>query len=240
MEYSKNSSMESSKNSIRNGLSAESHARKNLNEIVKKIEENPDVPDPRAVVYKCKECNKTFEKFQALGGHKASHKRTRSRDGSSTSPMFLHECKVCGEKFDIGQALGGHMRKHQGMKHEAGEMKNTGGDNVGHVLQQPKVEALQEEIKVEALTCRTKKKQKVEALQELKVESLQKQKAKSDQSEGVMSKDDNFKEETSTSDSGRQEFQFCDLRVPADEDEGASHTVNQIHTYYEFLKPADA
>ncbi|GKB83097.1 hypothetical protein Tco_0949992 [Tanacetum coccineum] len=97
---------------------------------------------------------------------------------------------------------------------------NAGGDDVGHALQQPKVETLQE--------------LKVEALQELKVDVLQEQKAKSDRSEGVMSKDDNFKEETSTSDSGRQEFQFCDLRVPADEDAGASHT------YYEFLKPADA
>ncbi|GJX39041.1 zinc finger protein ZAT12-like protein [Tanacetum coccineum] len=218
--------MEYAKNSIRNGLSAESHARQNLNDIVKKIEENPDVPDPRARVYKCRECNKTFEKFQALGGHKASHKRPRSRDGSSTSQMFLHGCKVCGEKFEIGQALGGHMRKHKRMKHEADELKNAVGDDVGHVLQQPKVEALQE--------------LKVEALQELKVDVLQEQKAKSDRSEGVISKDDNFKQETSTSDSGRQEFQFCDLRVPVDEDEGASHIANQIHTYYEFLKPADA
>ncbi|GKF75789.1 zinc finger protein ZAT11-like protein, partial [Tanacetum coccineum] len=110
--------MEYAKNSIHNGLSAESDARKDLNDIVKKIEENPDIPDPRAHVYKCKECNKTFEKFQALGEHKASHKKTRSQ-------MFLHECKVCGEKFEIGQALGGHMRKHQGMKHEAGELKDT-------------------------------------------------------------------------------------------------------------------
>ncbi|GJT32688.1 zinc finger protein ZAT12-like protein [Tanacetum coccineum] len=204
--------MEYAKNSIRNGLSAESHARQNLNDIVKKIEENPDVPDPRARVYKCKECNKSFEKCEALGGHKARHKRPRSRDGSSTSQMFLHECKVCGEKFEIGQALCGHMRKHKRMKYEAGE--------------ELKVEALQE--------------LKVEALQELKVDVLQEQKAKSDRSEGVISKDDNFKQETSTSDSGRQEFQFCDLRVPVDEDEGASHIANQIHTYYEFLKPADA
>ncbi|GJX69047.1 zinc finger protein ZAT11-like protein [Tanacetum coccineum] len=105
---------------------------------------NPDVPDPLACVYKCKECNKTFEKHQALGGHKASHKRPRSRDGSSTSQMFLHECKVCGEKFETGQALGGHMRKHKRMKHEGGEVKTADSNNVGHVLQQPKVEALQE------------------------------------------------------------------------------------------------
>ncbi|GJT91945.1 zinc finger protein ZAT11-like protein [Tanacetum coccineum] len=36
------------------------------------------------------------------------------------------------------------------------------------------------------------------------------------------------------------ELKFYDLHVPADEDEGASHTANQIHSYYEFLKLADA
>ncbi|GJS72982.1 hypothetical protein Tco_0705823 [Tanacetum coccineum] len=137
---------------------------------------------------------------------------------------FYMNARFVLKKFEIGQALGGHMRKHKRMKHEAGEVKTADSNNVAHVLQQLKVEALQE-LEVEAL-----QELKVEALQELKVDVLQEQKAKSDRSEGVMSKDDNFKEETSTSDSGRQEFQFCNLRVPVDEDEGASHIANQIHT----------
>nr|GEZ48937.1 ribonuclease H-like domain-containing protein [Tanacetum cinerariifolium] len=120
--------MEDTQSSIRNGLSAEGYARINLDDIVMKIEENPDVPDLLARVYKCKECNKTFEKPQALGGHKASHKRPRSRDGSLTSQMFLHECKVCGEKFETGLSLGGHMRKHKRMKQEGGEEQKAKSD----------------------------------------------------------------------------------------------------------------
>ncbi|KAH7537239.1 hypothetical protein FEM48_Zijuj03G0071900 [Ziziphus jujuba var. spinosa] len=81
-----------------------------------------------ARVFECKTCNRTFPSFQALGGHRASHKKPRlTGDGSSdnsqsqgSSPMKpkTHECSVCGLEFAIGQALGGHMRRHRAAMNE--------------------------------------------------------------------------------------------------------------------------
>ncbi|KAB1217924.1 Zinc finger protein ZAT11 [Morella rubra] len=73
-------------------------------------------------VFECKTCNRQFPSFQALGGHRASHKKPRlmggdgSLDGQSHgSPAKpkTHECSICGLEFSIGQALGGHMRRHR-------------------------------------------------------------------------------------------------------------------------------
>ncbi|XP_022995602.1 zinc finger protein ZAT12-like [Cucurbita maxima] len=75
-------------------------------------------------VFECKTCNRQFPSFQALGGHRASHKKPRivgpdggnsdgsSSQGSPTKPK-THECSICGLEFAIGQALGGHMRRHR-------------------------------------------------------------------------------------------------------------------------------
>ncbi|KAF8021972.1 hypothetical protein BT93_G2186 [Corymbia citriodora subsp. variegata] len=74
-------------------------------------------------VFECKTCNRQFSSFQALGGHRASHKKPRlapgdesaQSQGSSSSPPKpkTHECSICGLEFAIGQALGGHMRRHR-------------------------------------------------------------------------------------------------------------------------------
>ncbi|KAI3667644.1 hypothetical protein L6452_42713 [Arctium lappa] len=71
-------------------------------------------------VFHCKTCNKQFKSFQALGGHRASHKRPKSSaeqseaDQSAVPPKpKSHECSICGLEFAIGQALGGHMRRHR-------------------------------------------------------------------------------------------------------------------------------
>ncbi|XP_054794402.1 LOW QUALITY PROTEIN: zinc finger protein ZAT11-like [Prosopis cineraria] len=66
--------------------------------------------------FKCKTCNRVFPSFQALGGHRASHKKPKLMLSSSHLPLKLnkmHPCPVCGLEFGIGQALGGHMRKHR-------------------------------------------------------------------------------------------------------------------------------
>lgn len=77
-------------------------------------------------VFECKTCNRQFPSFQALGGHRASHKKPRlnnmaenngdnNMDGQLLSPQKpkTHECSICGLEFAIGQALGGHMRRHR-------------------------------------------------------------------------------------------------------------------------------
>ncbi|XP_062180583.1 zinc finger protein ZAT12-like [Phragmites australis] len=67
-------------------------------------------------VFVCKTCNRSFPSFQALGGHRASHKKPRlDGDGGDLSlgKPKLHGCSICGLEFAIGQALGGHMRRHR-------------------------------------------------------------------------------------------------------------------------------
>jgi len=75
--------------------------------------------------FKCKTCNRRFSSFQALGGHRASHKKPRlmitdlsCHHHTLPSPVTkqqprMHPCPICGLEFAIGQALGGHMRKHR-------------------------------------------------------------------------------------------------------------------------------
>ncbi|KAJ6842028.1 putative zinc finger protein 1 [Iris pallida] len=74
--------------------------------------------------YKCKVCGKAFASYQALGGHKASHRKppaaAASSDASPPAPAAAaagaggkaHRCSVCSKVFPTGQALGGHKRCH--------------------------------------------------------------------------------------------------------------------------------
>ncbi|KAL7115885.1 hypothetical protein ACP275_04G208800 [Erythranthe tilingii] len=91
-------------------------------------------------VYECKTCSRTFPSFQALGGHRASHKKPKLAAAAadvdrkkppppaaapidqtaeyapappSTQFPKTHECSICGSEFASGQALGGHMRRHR-------------------------------------------------------------------------------------------------------------------------------
>ncbi|KAK4375140.1 hypothetical protein RND71_005817 [Anisodus tanguticus] len=86
--------------------------------------------------FECKTCKKQFESFQALGGHRASHKKPKLVTTADPIKFKIkkHECSYCGEEFSLGQALGGHMRKHR--------------DKFGHQLQKPKLEDTCEFVEV--------------------------------------------------------------------------------------------
>lgn len=90
--------------------------------------------------YKCAVCGKGFPSYQALGGHKASHRKsaaaaaaaaaaassagadepstsaTNSGGGAAAASLSgggrSHECSICHKSFPTGQALGGHKRCH--------------------------------------------------------------------------------------------------------------------------------
>ncbi|XP_021289687.1 zinc finger protein ZAT11-like [Herrania umbratica] len=79
-------------------------------------------------VFECKTCHRRFSSFQALGGHRASHKRPKLMgEKASEQTQFLslstkpktHECSICGQEFSMGQALGGHMRRHRAAMNES-------------------------------------------------------------------------------------------------------------------------
>lgn len=88
----------------------------------------PPAPETSKLVYKCSVCDKAFASYQALGGHKASHRKGQAASGgdehsatttsavttttSASSGGKTHECSICHKCFPTGQALGGHKRCH--------------------------------------------------------------------------------------------------------------------------------
>ncbi|VFR03275.1 unnamed protein product [Cuscuta campestris] len=95
--------------------SVESMAMANCMSILSRLDDNRIPVLAGDKEFECKTCRKRFHSFQALGGHRASHKKPRiygdgAEDGRSKK---LHLCSVCGMEFDKGQSLGGHMSKHR-------------------------------------------------------------------------------------------------------------------------------
>lgn len=110
----------------------------------------PPPPPPTAKLnYNCSVCNKSFPSYQALGGHKASHRKlsggggddhhsTTSSAATTTSANTttavsngggkVHECSICHKSFPTGQALGGHKRCHY---EGGGSSATTASEGVG-------------------------------------------------------------------------------------------------------------
>ncbi|KAK4405169.1 Zinc finger protein AZF2 [Sesamum angolense] len=73
-----------------------------------------------------KRFKRVFLSYQALGGHKTSHRSKQPKAtatatietskypaaGTNYSSGQPHECSICHKTFPTGQALGGHKRKH--------------------------------------------------------------------------------------------------------------------------------
>lgn len=80
-----------------------------------------------ALIYECKTCSRSFPSFQALGGHRASHKKLKTEPEplqlagvglslqTPCNKLKVHACGFCGAEFSSGQALGGHMRRHRSL-----------------------------------------------------------------------------------------------------------------------------
>ncbi|KAK8562836.1 hypothetical protein V6N13_018606 [Hibiscus sabdariffa] len=96
------------------------------------------VPPVLKLSYKCSVCDKAFPSYQALGGHKASHRKpstdgaaakaitqsttsTTSSSGDTGGNSRAHKCSICHKTFPTGQALGGHKRCH----YEGGNTNNN-------------------------------------------------------------------------------------------------------------------
>lgn len=128
-------------NTITTAAAATSNtADERVNSSPKQLEDRVAEPPTLKLSYRCTVCDKAFPSYQALGGHKASHRKnavdpaasgdvtSSSNDVKSTAPSTTnsgggrtHECSICHKTFPSGQALGGHKRCH----YEGGVGSNT-------------------------------------------------------------------------------------------------------------------
>ncbi|OMP01860.1 Zinc finger, C2H2-like protein [Corchorus olitorius] len=100
--------------------------------------------------YRCTVCNKAFPSYQALGGHKASHRKlgggadeqpnataaTTAATVATNSPPLnqgvkAHTCSICYKTFSSGQALGGHKRCHYEAATGSGGSNNNNSNSSG-------------------------------------------------------------------------------------------------------------
>ncbi|XP_072963172.1 zinc finger protein ZAT1-like [Typha angustifolia] len=87
-------------------------------------EEEEEEGNRKQSKYQCGVCKRVFRSHQALGGHRASHKKSKGgcfpsqihgSEFSETNADLCrktHECPFCFRLFGSAQALGGHKRSH--------------------------------------------------------------------------------------------------------------------------------
>ncbi|KAL1197658.1 Zinc finger protein AZF2 [Cardamine amara subsp. amara] len=119
-----------------------------------RIQPSPPPPPQEStkLAYKCSVCGKAFPSYQALGGHKASHRikppiaiANATTNDDSSAPITavagekhpistgiaasgkIHECSICHKVFPTGQALGGHKRCHY-----EGNLGGGGSKSISH------------------------------------------------------------------------------------------------------------
>lgn len=98
---------------------------------------------PAKLEHKCSVCGKAFASYQALGGHKASHRKsttdeppaaatsTGSSSAGTVGGVRVHRCSVCLKTFPSGQALGGHKRCHYDGSLGSGSAVATASEGAG-------------------------------------------------------------------------------------------------------------
>lgn len=65
-------------------------------------------------IYECKTCNKTFQSFQALGGHRASHKRPKvTLEEKETPPPSLPPPPPLITNFEFEEAKESHIKSRR-------------------------------------------------------------------------------------------------------------------------------
>ncbi|KAJ7969447.1 Zinc finger protein [Quillaja saponaria] len=89
----------------------------NCNTLVKVDEEEDDkddmvAPIPKRPKFQCGTCKKVFQSYQALGGHRASHKRMTNPINEDDKTLKNFESPFCRKVFDSGQALVEHKKVH--------------------------------------------------------------------------------------------------------------------------------